>query len=156
MSAYAGSIIKSGTTLDVNQLVSELTNELPAAWKETSTGSVSNTTGTAFTTHYTLSETVEADELLIFVSQTQISVGVAGTKVLVNHRVNGTVPTPDIIVVQDATTSAGGNQGTATCVTVHKDLTGVQTFDVRFARYGGSGTVYAGASRCHLIRFKRR
>lgn len=155
MSAYVGSIIKSGTTLDVNQLISELTNEIPAAWKEANTASVNSTTGTALTTHYTLSETVEADELLIFVSQTQISVGTAGTKVLVNHRVNGASPTPDVIMT-DTTTGTGGNQATATCVTVHKDLSGAQTFDVQFARYGGSGTVYAGASRCHLIRFKRR
>lgn len=154
MSTFASSV-KSGTTLDVDQLVTELQSKLTIAWKEATQGSVNSTTGTSLTTHFTLTETVEADELLVFVSQTQVSVGTAGTRLLVNHRVNGASPTPDIII-QDATTGTGGNQATAVCVTVHKDLTGSQTFDVQFARYGGSGTVYAGAARAHLLRLKRR
>jgi hypothetical protein len=154
MSTYTSSI-KSGTSFDLDRAVTELQSMIPVAWKEATQGSVNSTTGTSLTTHFTLSETVEADELLVFISQTQVSVGTAGTRLLVNHRVNGASPTPDLII-QDAITGTGGNQATATCITVHKDLSGAQTFDVQFARYGGSGTVYAGAARAHLLRFKRR
>lgn len=155
MSTYSASIIKSGTTLDLNQLITELTSEIPAGWQEATTSSVNSNATTSASTHFSITRTVDVDEVILFISTVQYSCSTASTTVLFNHRNGATTKTPDVIG-QDTITGTGGSQGTVTMISVWSDLSGSQTFDVRFARYAGAGTAYAGLARAHLVCLKRR
>lgn len=156
MSNYASTAL-SGNMLDVAQLVSELTNDLPARRVyDTFTGGMSYASA-SYSTITGLTETldVEADEVILLFSMVSVSCGTVGEKVAVQH-FNDSSAAGIKAFWREPVGSTDGESVCLPVLTRYQGLSGSVEFSTRWARASGSGTIYCREGSQTIIVLKQR
>lgn len=156
MSVYDGTVIKDGSTLDVNRLASELTNELPAR-SESSSGGVQSTASTTWVVVNTKTFSVEADEIIDWTANFAWSVSDTACNGQIGMYLDGVLVENAYPLITAGPTATNGlvHAGHLSCHVA--DLSaGSHVFTVEIQRSGGSGTLYVGKSYAWFKVSKRR
>jgi hypothetical protein len=144
---------------NASALSSILTNDLPASYRSASYVSslVSVIAPGGYTVLRSITVSVLADELCVFLTQATVSCGTSGDALAMQHRVNGSL-VQNFACMQDIPAgSVNGQQETLICFSATPDLpAGNIVFDVMWNRVAGSGNIYSLHQFLHVLRFKRR
>lgn len=151
------SLLISGSNFDIGGLISALTAEMAVKRTtvyESSTGSTSSNSGVSL---FSTSVSVEADEIVLFLSQVAVSCGTANDRVGMWHEIDSVNQNNDAIFKQASGTSTAGDQGLLTALSCIIDKSvGSYTFDVKWRNMDASRTIYAAKRNLFVFQLKRR
>lgn len=156
MSTYDGSIIKVGNTLNLEQLVTELTSSLPCK-PYTGSGGATSVASSTFSTCASVSVSCSLDEIYFVIGELNYSVsdGNASVGAIGLYR-DSTVITTHTYKLVSADSSTGGERSSASIGTWVENISGTISFALKFARQSGSGTIYSAASEVRVLQLKKR
>lgn len=154
MSTYDASGIKSGDTLNLATLISEmqkLPTEVSSSFYDTLTGTTSATASALVSQ----SIAVEADDLIILVGHLMYSVSdgssIGGARLYRDSTAIGTT-----YQLTSAASDSSGNVMAATLVYHDTNQSGTISYSLRYLRAAGSGTFYSAQSYITVFRCKRK
>lgn len=154
MSTVDNSNIKVGNTLNLEQLITNL-NALGAQTQSAFAGAGNTASGT-LTTHNSKTFSVSADDLILFHANVNFSIsdGASSTGRLALFA-NSVQVGSDMIIGSDNSNTTGLVESiglSANCA----DLSGSITFELKYSKNSGTGTIYIGNSYLWFEVIKRR
>lgn len=157
MTVYDGSPIKVVNDLNLNRLVSELTNEIPCSYSGLTDSGILNTASTSYVdiAGASVSVPVKADELVLFRSNLSLSAGTLNHKIAVRHTHNGS-DAGRYSQYTAAVASTSGEVASLMLETVLQDTVGTITFAVQWANATAAATIYCFRRAITITKFKRR
>lgn len=155
MAVYDASGIKSGNTLNLEQLITELGSKLPCAPGNNTAGALSSASST-YVTAASKTLAVTTDDVIVVAGMINFSIS-DGASTLGAARLyqDTTLITADYFLA-DTTSSSGGARNSTTLVYYAENLSGSVAFSLKFARFSGAGTVYTVSSQVSVYQFKKR
>lgn len=161
MAAVDADIILSGTTLNVETLIAFLEGKLPVKRTSSATGAGYSTIVTGTTTTLTsLSVTVEADELIVFWTTMQMSLGATNLLPHIRHEVGGTGKSDNFFIPPSGLTTGSTGYGVAlNALSVWSGLSaGVTSFNLQWQNDGSTAgpLIYSAVQQLEALQFKYR
>lgn len=154
MATYDSSGIKSGNTLNEEQLITEL-NKLPAAVGAGSAALLSSASST-YVTAASATLTVSTDDLIIVAGQMNFSSSDGASSIGAMRLYQASTLLTNDYFLKDTASSTAGNQSCASICYYAENLSGSIAFSVKFARFSGSGTIYSVNSQVAVYVVKKK
>lgn len=155
MATYDASVIKSGDTLNLAQLITEL-EDLPFEVVSNLANTLTNTTSTTPSAIVSQSMTMETDDLAIIVGHLMFSVGdgASSTGNVRLYRDSTALGTTHVIT--SSISSSSGNVMGYTIVYYDENQSGSISYNLKYALPTGSGPLYSAQSSIIVFRVKKK
>jgi hypothetical protein len=149
----------SGGSVNIQTLISELENEICAAYTFPNTTVLASTSSGTAVSRTSTSRTLLVDELAVFITSMSVSAASAGTEIETQHYINGSAIAGSTQHYIEHADGASVNGGSASITNISKvvDLAGSGiVFDLQWRKSAGPGTIYSRRANGILLILKRR
>lgn len=155
MAVFTSSSIVSGSSQNDATLITMLDGLGVGQGIAKASGALSTTSGSDVSLQST-SATMVSDEIGLMLFECQYSLSNTDTIVEFTPYINGSALTDQPHNGHCALTSTSGNRQSVTLWAYNYDMSGSITFEVKFKRTVGTGTIYIGYRSIAIFRMKRK
>lgn len=155
MAVYDPSVIKSGNTLNLEQLITELGSKLPCFAGNASAAALSSASA-SYVTAASKTISVATDDLIVVAGMMNFSISDGAATIGAMRLYADAANLTNDYFLTDSASNTGGNRSGHTLVWYGENLSGSVAFSVKFARFSGAGTVYTVNSQVAVFQFKKR